>query len=83
MAVFEAEGLDTQTWSNEGGFAYALHSHPRHKVLFCLDGQITFHTPGGDIALGPGDRLDLPPGTLHAASVGPHGVTCIEAFRPA
>jgi hypothetical protein len=29
-----------------------------------------------------GDRLDLPAGTPHAATVGPNGVTCWEAARP-
>jgi hypothetical protein len=29
----------------------------------------------------PGDRLDLPARTLHAATVGPEGVTCLEAAR--
>ncbi|HEY8760821.1 MAG TPA: hypothetical protein VIP52_07920 [Candidatus Dormibacteraeota bacterium] len=28
--------------------------------------------------LEPGDRLELPPGTRHAAIVGPGGVTCVE-----
>ncbi len=42
-----------------------------------------FHLPGGDVALGAGDRLDIEPGTEHSATVGPDGVTCVEASRPA
>lgn len=76
-----AEGLDPETWSNPPGHAYAEHQHPYHKVLFCIDGSITFHTADGDIELSPGDRLDLPPGRRHSATVGPEGVTCIEAAR--
>ncbi len=76
-----AEGLLPRTWSNEPGFAYAEHRHPFHKVLFCLRGSITFHTPEGDIDLVPGDRLDLPAGTPHGATVGAQGVTCMEAAR--
>ena len=83
LATFEAEGLEPQTWSNQPGFEYDEHTHPHHKVLFCLDGSITFHTPVRDVAMGPGDRLDLPAGTPHAATVGPEGVTCMEAFRGA
>jgi quercetin dioxygenase-like cupin family protein len=49
--------------------------------LFCVDGSITFHTPDGDVELHPGDRLDLPPGTPHSATVGTSGVTCMEAAR--
>lgn len=81
LEAFEAEGLEPQTWSNQPGFTYAEHTHPRHKVLFCLDGSITFRLPHRDVAMGHGDRLDLPAGTPHAAVVGPDGVTCMEAFR--
>lgn len=40
-----------------------------------------FHLPDGDVALGAGDRLDIEPGTEHGATVGPEGVTCVEASR--
>ena len=83
LEAFEAEGLRPQTWSNQPEFEYAEHIHPHYKVLYCLDGSITFHTPDGDVAMGPGDRLDLPADTPHAATVGPDGVTCMEAFREA
>lgn len=79
--AFDREGLSPETWSNGAGYSYAEHSHPYHKVLFCVAGSITFHTPEGDVQLSSGDRLDLPPGTPHAASVGPRGVTCMEAPR--
>ena len=68
-------------WSNGPGDTYGLHSHTQHKVLFCQEGTIVFHTDDGDIELGPGDRLDLEPGTGHAATVGPRGVVCVEAYR--
>lgn len=42
-----------------------------------------FHLPGGDVTLRPGDRLEVPPRTEHAATVGPDGVACVEASRPA
>lgn len=80
-AAFAAEGLTPETWSNQPGFVYSEHQHPYHKVLFCVDGSITFHTPAGDIELEPGDRLDLPSGTPHSATVGAEGVTCMEAAR--
>ncbi len=79
--VFAAEGLAPQTWSNDPGFVYAEHQHPYHKVLFCVSGSITFHTPDGDVRLTPGDRFDLPPNTPHGATVGPQGVRCMEAPR--
>ncbi|MBW3667439.1 MAG: AraC family ligand binding domain-containing protein [Actinobacteria bacterium] len=80
-AAFADEGLDARTWSNQPGHRYAEHSHGYHKVLFCISGSIVFHTPDGDVSLGAGDRLDLPPGTAHSATVGDDGVTCMEAAR--
>jgi hypothetical protein len=68
-------------WSNGPGDTYGWHDHPYHKVLFCSEGSIVFHTGDGDVELRPGDRLDIEPGTQHAATVGPDGVSCVEAPR--
>jgi quercetin dioxygenase-like cupin family protein len=77
-----ADGLDPRRWSNGPGDRYGWHEHSYHKVLYCLSGSIVFHTKSdGDIELNPGDRLDLDPGTSHAATVGPRGVECVEAPR--
>ncbi len=81
-AGFAAEGLEPHSWSNGPGYRYGAHTHAYHKVLYCVSGSITFHTAAGDEHLQAGDRLDLPPGTEHAATVGPDGVTCLEAARP-
>lgn len=80
-AVFRAEGLTPRSWSNAPGDTYGWHEHPYHKVLYCLRGGITFHLREGDVALEPGDRLEIEPATEHAATVGPDGVACIEAPR--
>lgn len=80
-AAFAAEHLTPHSWSNQAGFVYGEHRHPYHKVLFCISGSITFHTPDGDVHLEAGDRLDLSSGTPHGATVGPGGVTCMEAAR--
>ncbi|HHC07593.1 MAG TPA: cupin domain-containing protein, partial [Actinobacteria bacterium] len=68
---FRAEGLEPQAWSNGPRFHYPSHAHPYGKLLVCVAGSITFHTPDGDVELGPGDWLDLPAGTAHSATVGP------------
>lgn len=78
-AWFREQGLSPRWWGNPPGDTYGRHAHEYHKVLLCAEGSITFHTPGGDVALAPGDRLDLKPGTEHGATVGPRGVTCVEA----
>lgn len=81
-AVLREEGGSApRSWDNGPGDTYGWHAHPYHKVLFCLEGSITFHTGDGDVELGAGDRLDIEPGTEHAASVGPQGVSCMEVSR--
>ena len=70
-------------WSNAPGDRYGGHHHPYHKVLYCAEGSIVFHLDGEDVELRPGDRLDIEPGTGHAATVGHRGVTCVEAPRKA
>jgi quercetin dioxygenase-like cupin family protein len=78
-AWFREEGMSPRSWGNQPGDEYGWHAHDYHKVLFCVSGSIVFHTRDGDHELGAGDRLDVEPGTDHAATVGPDGVECIEA----
>jgi mannose-6-phosphate isomerase-like protein (cupin superfamily) len=80
--IFRVEGCSApRPWGNGPGDSYGRHSHGFHKVLFCLQGSIVFHLRDGDVVLRAGDRLDLEPGTEHAATVGPDGVSCVEASR--
>lgn len=84
LDAFARERLSTHRWSSRPSDVYAPHSHAYHKVLYCLRGSIVFTLTdtGESHELHPGDRLDIEPGTSHAAVVGPNGVTCIEAARP-
>jgi quercetin dioxygenase-like cupin family protein len=78
----QADGLSPRRWGNAPGDTYEWHEHGYHKVLYCLSGSIVFHTrTDGDLELRPGDRLDVEPGTAHAATVGDQGVECVEAPR--
>jgi len=79
--TYRQEKLSPYAWSNSPGDEYAAHAHSYHKVLYVVRGSITWVLPGSDqeIETFPGDRLDLPRGTQHAARVGPQGVTCLEA----
>jgi hypothetical protein len=81
-SVFRDEGCSSaRPWGNGPGDTYGWHEHSFHKVLFCQQGSITFHIREGDVELRPGDRLDIEPGTEHAATVGPSGCSCVEASR--
>ena len=83
QAILHAEGLDFHSWSNGPYDVYAPHLHDYDKVLYCVHGSITFQLLelGEWHRLSPGDRLDLPAGTLHAAEVGGDGVVCLEAWK--
>ena len=81
--LFEREGLQPYRWSNGPGDIYPAHSHVYHKVIYVLQGSIKFGIPEADqaLVLYSGDRLDLPPNTVHNAVVGPDGVVCMEGHR--
>ena len=82
VRAFVAEGCSApRAWGNGPGDTYGRHAHDYHKVLFCLEGSITFHLAQGDLELDGGDRLDLSRGIEHSATVGPDGCSCIEASR--
>lgn len=81
--ILDAEGLQPYRWSNGPGDVYGAHSHAYHKVIYVVNGSITFGLPdtGDRILLHAGDRLDLPAGISHNAVVGNKGVVCLEAHR--
>jgi mannose-6-phosphate isomerase-like protein (cupin superfamily) len=79
------EGLDVSSWSNGPGDRYDAHEHGYDKVIVVATGSIVFGLPdaGRSVALGAGDRLELPARTRHDATVGSSGVSCLEAHLPA
>jgi quercetin dioxygenase-like cupin family protein len=77
-AALRDEGFEPYRWSNAAGYHYAPHDHDYDSVIVCTAGTITFHVEGRDMVLRPGDRIDLPAGIQHAATVGPEGVECLE-----
>ena len=79
----QAEGLRPHSWENGPHDAYGAHSHAYNKVIYVVSGSIVFGLPeeGAEIELKAGDRLDLPKGTVHDATVGALGVTCLEAHK--
>ena len=78
--LLRERGLSPSRWGNGPGDRYGWHSHDYRKVLYCVEGSIRFLTrEEGEIDLRAGDRLEIDPGTEHAAVVGDGGVTCVEA----
>lgn len=83
MTKLQSEATGCYSWSNAPGDRYAPHSHNYEKVLYCVDGSITFvlEEDGRKLDLKSGDRMVLPAGTIHSAIVGFSGCTCIEGKR--
>ena len=77
------EGLSPYSWSNGPHDTYAAHSHSYNKVIYVVQGSITFGLPelGQQLNMKAGDRLDLPAGVVHDAQVGSRGVVCLEAHK--
>ena len=78
-----ALGCEPYAWSNGPGDTYAAHDHAYTKLLVCAEGSITFLVGAESVAvqIEAGDGFVLPPGTRHAAVVGPRGCTCVEGHR--
>jgi quercetin dioxygenase-like cupin family protein len=69
-------------WTGAPREEYPVHGHGYHKILFVLSGTITFEDEERKTYhMKPGDRLDIEPGTEHAATAGPVGVECMESYR--
>ena len=81
--ILSEQGLSGYRWSNAPGDVYGAHSHPFHKIIYVLQGSITFILPDLDeqVTVRKGDRLDLPAGMVHEAVVGQQGVICFEAHN--
>jgi quercetin dioxygenase-like cupin family protein len=77
---FFKEGLFPYDWSNSPGDTYAPHVHEYDKVIIVVRGSIiwTLSEKNQTIETHAGDRIELPRGTVHAAQIGPQGVTCLE-----
>src|SRR5215208_5168802 len=81
--MMSEEGLSPYSWSNGPHDTYAAHSHSYNKVIYVVQGSIIFGLPelGKQLTLEAGDRLDVPAGTVHDATVGAQGVVCLEAHK--
>jgi len=67
--ALKREGMVTAWWSDIPGTRIAEHAHPFPEVRWVLSGFVRVSVGGESFELGPGDRLDLAPGTRHAFEV--------------
>ena len=79
--ALEDDGFSVYAWTDSPGATYAPHHHDHDESIWCVEGEITFGAGGGELRLGPGDRLMLPKGTTHTALAGPAGATYLIGER--
>ncbi len=82
--ALRAENLSVLEWSDAPSTIYPVHTHPFAQVRLVLSGRLRIGLPetGEEIALGPGDRLDLPPEVPHWEEVdGPQAALYLAASR--
>lgn len=83
--MLKEQGLSVYRWTNSPGDVYGAHSHSFHKIIYIVQGSITFILPEVDqqVTLNAGDRLDLSKDMIHEAVVGKLGIICLEAHQRA
>jgi quercetin dioxygenase-like cupin family protein len=76
-----ARGFGALLWRDRPGTRYEAHAHERDEALWVLEGEMTFEAESCTFRLGPGDRLELPAGTVHTAVAGATGATYLIGER--
>ena len=56
------------------------HTHDFRLAHVVLDGEMTLTVEGVPHLLKPGDRMDVPAGTVHSLKLGPQGCTHLAAM---
>ncbi len=81
--ILWSEALMSYSWSNTPYDVYGVHVHTYDKVIYVVEGSITFALPssGERVVLNAGDGLEFEAGVGHGAEVGSEGVVCLEAHR--
>lgn len=77
----ESEGFSVFAWGDAADATYSAHAHDHDESIWVVAGEMTFVAGGGELRLGPGDRLMLPGGTVHTARAGPEGATYLIGER--
>ncbi|HEY2797987.1 MAG TPA: cupin domain-containing protein [Thermoanaerobaculia bacterium] len=69
MRLLELEGYDVLVYTYRPGTMFPPHQHAQDKCDGVLSGTLRITVGEAAFDLGPGDRLYVPAGTSHAASV--------------
>jgi quercetin dioxygenase-like cupin family protein len=77
------EGYQALKWTSEPRQAYIAHAHIYPELLWLVEGSLTIVLPENNrlIELTPGDRLEMPAGTMHGILAGPDGAVYLVGTR--
>jgi quercetin dioxygenase-like cupin family protein len=62
-------GRESELYSDLPGTKYGRHKHPFEDFVLIVSGKMQITTDSGEWTLKPGDRVDLPANTVHAAAM--------------
>jgi quercetin dioxygenase-like cupin family protein len=68
-AMLHTEGLEFELYSDAPGTKYGRHKHPFEDFIVIVSGKMKLVTDSDSWTMKPGDRIDLPPNTIHSAEV--------------
>ncbi len=77
------EGYQAVKWASNPNQVYLAHAHIYGEVLWLVEGSLTLVLPADRrmLELNPGDRVEVPAGTLHGTQAGPEGALYLAATR--
>jgi len=67
--VLDTQGRESELYSDKPGTKYGRHKHPFDDFIVIVAGKMRIITDAAEWTLKPGDRLDLPANTVHAAEM--------------
>ena len=80
--MLEARGYGVAVYHYPPGTRFDTHTHSVDKIDVVLTGRFRLTVEGESIVLGPGDAVEVPRGTPHAAEVvGDETVVSLDAVR--
>ncbi len=79
--VLLEDGFDPFAWIDQPDKRYELHAHSHDEMIWVIRGSMRFKVGDRRFDLGPGDKLALPRGHQHEASVGADGCEYLVGQR--
>jgi len=83
IQTLEKEGWSSvYEWSEAPGTEYPEHSHQVHTAIIITEGSMSISMNGETKELQVGDRIEIPPHSVHSVVVGSAGCQFVVGERP-